>query len=848
MATSMQVGGFGFVVGLIVALSGHTTLGDERQRVPRPFSPRSPYAFAGSIESGFVTADFDGDAATDLVAVDVFAGRIAAVSYELGEYCLLSEHSAELTAPPAVASADVDGDGDGDIVFVSRFRLEDGTSENRLMVLENRNGTFPEEPRSVIRGESVASALTLTTTDVDSDGIADVVLSRRNRDGVIFFGSAERSFDRTGSVRSPDCCPRSVRAADVDRDGDDDLIVVGGGAEFFVVENDRGVLSRFRRVAVPESRSLVGGALFAGDLDRDLAPDVVVIGDRIGGGRDVIRFTNVRGEFVVTSRNPIDAFPRAVTAADLDGDDRAEIIVAATDVTWVSWGAEAEAGDPLRRFAPGAMDVHASDIDRDGDTDVLLAAGTVESILVLENPGDGSFTDVAVPGPLDRAESLDFDADGLVDVVSSGDRIVLFRNLGDGVLAPILLRDQRSDALAVADLDGDGRVEIVLEDGVLWGGDEPPLTTFTPFSDVGLVDAIASARFAGRASLGLALLSGDGVVIVDVERRALRNAGRFAAIPAPVATDARHYPRPRDLVAADFDGDGLVDLALGGTIAPCSVSLLFGQGDGTFSLPRCPDVDGLSVLGQNTAVGARLVAVDVDGNGTVDLGYAGPGPHPTAASSGFVAILSNDGGGEFSVRFAVGGTGPESQPTLATGDLDGDGSLDLVVSGDPPRYSASFRAYLGDGTGCFTASARLGGARTRSSALAVADFDGDGRDEIWAVTGSNASTFEIDADTFAAGFGSCEANSFRRGDANADAAIDLADALATLQYLFAGGERPICAKSADVDDSGGIGITDPIVLLNFLFADGPAPADPFERCGKDPTPDSIDCAQSTPCA
>lgn len=87
------------------------------------------------------------------------------------------------------------------------------------------------------------------------------------------------------------------------------------------------------------------------------------------------------------------------------------------------------------------------------------------------------------------------------------------------------------------------------------------------------------------------------------------------------------------------------------------------------------------------------------------------------------------------------------------------------------------------------------------------------------------------------------ASRFRRGDANADGAVDLADAIFTLNHLFRSGEAPVCPDAADADDTVGLDLTDPIFLLDHLFRSGPGLQAPGSSdCGDDPTPDALsDC-------
>ena len=82
---------------------------------------------------------------------------------------------------------------------------------------------------------------------------------------------------------------------------------------------------------------------------------------------------------------------------------------------------------------------------------------------------------------------------------------------------------------------------------------------------------------------------------------------------------------------------------------------------------------------------------------------------------------------------------------------------------------------------------------------------------------------------------------FSRGDANADGARNVTDAVFLLNYLFGGGTVPPCLKSADTNDSGSIDLSDAVFLLNFLFKGGTPPPAPFDERGWDPTPDHLSC-------
>ena len=82
---------------------------------------------------------------------------------------------------------------------------------------------------------------------------------------------------------------------------------------------------------------------------------------------------------------------------------------------------------------------------------------------------------------------------------------------------------------------------------------------------------------------------------------------------------------------------------------------------------------------------------------------------------------------------------------------------------------------------------------------------------------------------------------FQRGDANDDDAVDIADVITILNYLFAGQGQPACEDAADIDDSGEIVISDAIRLLLHLFSGRTPPEAPSPEPGIDPTPDGLQC-------
>jgi len=87
----------------------------------------------------------------------------------------------------------------------------------------------------------------------------------------------------------------------------------------------------------------------------------------------------------------------------------------------------------------------------------------------------------------------------------------------------------------------------------------------------------------------------------------------------------------------------------------------------------------------------------------------------------------------------------------------------------------------------------------------------------------------------------CENSLFWRGDCNSSGSLDLADAIASLYFIFGLPNLVSCVDSCDVNDSGAVDIGDTVYFLGGLFSNGPLPLAPFPGCGEDPTADALGC-------
>jgi len=84
------------------------------------------------------------------------------------------------------------------------------------------------------------------------------------------------------------------------------------------------------------------------------------------------------------------------------------------------------------------------------------------------------------------------------------------------------------------------------------------------------------------------------------------------------------------------------------------------------------------------------------------------------------------------------------------------------------------------------------------------------------------------------------ADRFRRADSNDDSAVDIADAIFSLGFMFGGAGQPTCLDALDANDDGEVDLSDPVLTLGFVFLGAAPPPSPGTvDCGTDPTPDSL---------
>lgn len=731
---------------------------------------------AGLIDVRFSStaiADFDGDNIPDLVVTgrDASSNQIAAVYLGNGDGSFSEKTDAGLTGVDLGSSsiADLDGDDIPDLILTGS-----ASYNNRVatVYLGNGDGSFSEKVDAGLTGVEFSST---SVADFNGDDIPDLAIAGwkafESPSATVYLGNGDGSFTEKTDADLTGVWHSATSAADLDGDDTPDLVVIGldesntptatvylgnGDGSFTVA--DAGLVG-----TISGSNS---GPISTADLDDDGDSDLVIAGqDNLRGvsqssTRVYINRTEqtppnrppswirTPSSVTVAAGTPISTFAATnagiVEAGDLDGDrltltlngpPNASVVDAGNGVGQVDFA-------PNRNQAGQTLSPTLTVTDSDGALAVASFNVVVPDALAAF---DADFTDIAYG----TSAVADLNGDDIPDVVltgqdaSSNQTATVHLGNGDGSFTEKTdagLTEVDLSSISVADFDDDDIPDLVItgRDTVRDGPTTPTARvylgngdgSFSEKAGTGLTEVV-------RGSTAVADLDGDDIPDLIVTGN---NASFIPTATVYLGNGDGSFSEKSDtdlsevdngsIATSDLDGDDILDLVITGhdSLDNPIATVHLGNGDGSFS--EKPDAGLTKVDFSSTSI------ADFDGDDIPDLVITGR----DASNNPTTTVYIGNGDGSFSEK--AGTDLPDAYyGSTSTADLDGDGIVDVVLTGNDASGNRIAAVYLGNGDGTFTA-ADTGLPGVDASSTSIADLDGDDRPDLL-ITGQDVSTNPI---------------------------------------------------------------------------------------------------------
>lgn len=318
---------------------------------------------------------------------------------------------------------------------------------------------------SVIGSEPIS----LAAADMDRDGNIDLISTDYFKLSLsILLGKGD------GTFRSPLGYPISslvfaIAVADFNRDGNPDVVTVNRTLRSISIflGNGNGFLQSPVSYTVGTSPNHVA----IGDLDSDGIADMVVCNS---DSEDVsILLGRGDGTFSDLSTIPLTKSPRFTAIGDFNVDGKPDLAIATAnshDVSILFGNGNATFRAPVRYpVATSALQVIAEDFNGDGKTDLAISDYATQEVVILSGDGNGSFQTSGkyfVPA-LSFIDVNDFNGDGILDLVSRNGyaAVAILLGKGDGSFAtPVPFGIPAPGTLVTADFNGDSRPDLAVAD------------------------------------------------------------------------------------------------------------------------------------------------------------------------------------------------------------------------------------------------------------------------------------------------------------------------------------------------------------------------------------------------
>jgi hypothetical protein len=649
------------------------------------FSAHRVVSTSVSFVQSAYAADVDGDGDLDVLSASSEDDKVA--WYEntdgLGTFGPQQMITSIADRPNSVYAADLDGDGDMDVLSAS-------ADDNKIAWYENMDGLGTFGTQQVI-SLMASGAKDVRASDIDGDGDMDIISSSRTDKKIAWY----ENTDGLGTFGTQQIITTSAIFLDqlfvIDMDGDGDMDVMsdfGNAIAWF--ENTDG-LGTFGSPQTIGSTFSTNGRSFPADFDGDGDIDVFAVSP-LNPTEKIVWYENTDGQGTYSSEQVIaslEVHPNYVHANDLDGDGDNEVIFSSYWGNKIAWYENTDGQGsvgPQRAvtsLADNPSDVYVSDIDGDGDKDILSASFSDDKIAWYENTnGQGHFEgQQVITTAADGANSVyatDIDGDGDMDILSTSgldNKVAWYENTdGQGTFGPQQIITTLVDfpnAIFATDLDGDGDMDVLSassgDNKIAWYENVDGQGTFG-------FQQVISTNAAAPGQVYAVDVDGDGDIDVlsssynDNKIAWYENVdGQGTFGPQQVITT--QTSSPSSVYAIDLDNDGDIDVLSSSQYDNKIAWYENMDGQGTFGTQQ--------IITSTASHATSVYATDVDGDGDIDVLSA-------SRNDDTIAWYENtDGQGTFGVSQIIT-TNADNPSMVYANDINGDGAMDVLSlsSGD----------------------------------------------------------------------------------------------------------------------------------------------------------------------
>ncbi len=624
---------------------------------------------------------------TILVSILLFTQTINA---QFNDHIVISDETS-FKGLQDIAVGDIDGDGDDDIAGVSY-------TNKKLAWYENTNGLGDYGKQKTVNATFNSDVTVVELADIDGDGDIDIITGSQTADGINWF----ENLDGLGTFgpqqiihQSPGTQSSStfLHITDIDNDGDVDILSCGGWSSAIKMYINTDGLGNFSIQTISNSESSSPKSVFAADIDGDNFIDIITTNSTIDNDK-VYWYKNLDGlgnfgTHQVISTNVI--LTQNVKAGDIDGDGDIDVVSSSYVDGKLAWY---ENMDGLGNFSTQNIinttlektrEIELSDIDNDGDLDIVNGFFIGSTLGWFENDGTGLFlTEHIFSTSMNGLNSLiisDIDNDGNNDVIIGTvlEIIAWYKNT-DG-LGDFLYKNAISSSVDgasnvhAADIDNDGDLDMLsasqFDHRIAWYENNDGLGDFskqkTIAFDIDFASSVNTADIDGDGDLDIlatshhefdennAVISGNVVWFENVDS----NFGEKQII------DELHAAK--SVISGDIDNDGDIDVL--------TASGSFGNDEKIVWYENLTGVGDFStghIIADNLNSALSIFVSDFDNDNDLDLVAA-------ISGSNKITWYRNDGSGNFSGEQIIA-TDANGATSVYAADIDNDGDEDVVAS------------------------------------------------------------------------------------------------------------------------------------------------------------------------